>query len=230
MQRGMVFGVNRPGLMSFYLRDHGRRDGSSISDWITGLFSEYGIKTSAENVILVTLPRVLGYVFNPVSFWFAISENGCSIRAVLCEVNNTFKETHSYLCLSQAGGSLDQDRWLSAEKLFHVSPFLRREGYYKFRFRLSKESLGVCIDYYNEENEKMLITELGGSLEPFTARAVTKYFFGIPLLTFKVLFLIHWQALKLFAKRIRYIPKPEQLDAKTSGTLENVIVTGEKDV
>lgn len=208
--------VNRFGLLSFYEKDHGSRNGS-LEVWIRNILIEHSLNDTVDDIMLICMPRVLGYVFNPVSFWLCLDKND-SLRAVLCEVNNTFGETHNYLCLPKTTDVIQNDDWLEAEKLFHVSPFLNREGHYKFRFSRTDNKLGIWIDFYNADNQKQLVTSLIGALQPLTQQSLRTVFFKYPLITLKTIFLIHWQALKLMAKGIKYICKPKQLKGTLTTT------------
>ncbi|MEM9468941.1 MAG: DUF1365 family protein, partial [Pseudomonadota bacterium] len=119
---------------------------------------------------------------------------------------------------------IEGNDWLEAQKVFHVSPFLHRVGGYKFRFdyrpQAPKNRFSVWIDYYNEEEKKQLVTSLIGKFEPMTKRALAKAFWGYPLVTFKAITLIHWQAIKLIFKKIKYVPKPVQFENKITKTGE----------
>jgi uncharacterized protein len=210
-------GINKPGLLAFYDKDHGLRDGSETENWARGILRQYGLNDVTKHILLITMPRVLGYVFNPVSFYFCLDDHR-QPRAVLCEVHNTFGEQHSYLCASADRGVIGHDEWLEAEKLFHVSPFLPRVGHYKFRFAFSSDNLGIWIDYYNAEENKQLVTSLTGKLTPLNASSLRSAFWSHPLVTIKTILLIHWQAVRLVAKGIRYVPKPTQLPEKLSST------------
>ncbi|PZP56291.1 MAG: DUF1365 domain-containing protein [Micavibrio aeruginosavorus] len=200
--------VDRPGLLSFYRKDHGHRDGGNLKDWISSILQSNNILLDGD-IVLMTMPRVLGYVFNPVSFWLCFNKNK-DLRAVLCEVNNTFGETHSYLCRHIDGRPIGPEDWLAGDKLFHVSPFLEREGYYKFRFHTATHAFGSWINYFDKDNNLQLATALTGKLQPMTHRALARAFWLYPLVTLKAIFLIHWQAIILLAKGIRYVPKPLQ--------------------
>lgn len=204
-------------LLSFKEKDHGARDGSDISSWARTILSSYGLNEKVSRITLITMPRVLGYVFNPVSFFLCFDEAN-QLRAVICEVHNTFGEQHSYLCARADHAPILPDEWLSAEKLFHVSPFLPREGSYQFRFALTGDTLGIWIDYYDKESNKQLITALAGKLAPLNAASLRRAFWSHPLVTLKVITLIHWQAIKLVSKGIRYIVKPRQHDERISST------------
>lgn len=204
-------------LASFYSKDVGKRDGGDPTPWVRGILSDYGLNEKTTDIILITMPRVLGYIFNPVSFYLCLDGNK-NLRAVLCEVHNTFGEQHSYLCAKSDHTPITADCWLEAEKVFHVSPFLQRSGDYKFRFDLKDESFGVWIDYYDIEKQKKLITSLIGKLTPLTPETLKKAFWRHPLVTLKAITLIHWQALRLWTGGVRYVPKPVQLQNNITAT------------
>lgn len=208
---------NRFAPLSFYDHDHGACDGSNLEDWARGILSDYGLKDADGEITLICMPRVLGYVFNPVSFWFCHDKEG-NLRAVLCEVHNTFGERHTYLCAHGDHRPIGPDDALTGKKMFHVSPLLKREGRYKFRFNTGDDKLGVWIDFFNSEGEKQLVTSLTGKLEPMNAANLHKAFWRYPLVTLKAITLIHWQALKLLAKGIKYISRPPQKPERTSAT------------
>lgn len=212
---GMPMAINRFGPTSFYHKDHGARSGDDLQAWIAPILSENGI--SVQDIILVAMPRIFGYVFNPVSFWFCFDDQH-DLRAVVCEVNNTFGENHSYLCVHDDHRPISGDDWLYADKLFHVSPFLERTGHYRFRFNIKDDALGVWIDYYAADGRLQLMTALTGKFQPMTKSSLRSVLWGYPLITFRAIFLIHWQALKLFAKGIKYVPKPLQNKTKLSRT------------
>lgn len=213
--QGLAFNHFSP--ISFYEKDHGALDGSSNKEWVDAILSDYGLDDTIKDIMLVCMPRVLGYVFNPVSFWFCFDEEQ-NLRAVLCEVHNTFGENHSYLCAHEDHHPIDTNDWLKAEKIFHVSPFLRREGSYQFRFSLQDNKLGVWIDFYDDDGNKQLLTSLVGTLEALTRKSLRRVFWRHPLVTLKAIILIHWQAVRLVFKGIKYISKPVQRDEKISAT------------
>lgn len=205
--KSTFFSVNRFNLFSFFDRDHGRRDGSSLYTWAKEILSQSGIKDFKGRIILQTFPRVLGYVFNPVSFWYCYEDD--KLQAVICEVNNTFGESHNYVLKK---GPAEQIAFLN--KHFHVSPFYDIKGGYKFDFRIPDR---VGIDYHFD-NHLQLTTSIAGSEIPFTDKNLLKLFFRYPLYTMVVVGLIHYQALKLFIKKIKFYTKPEK--PKTEVTYE----------
>lgn len=217
LPKSFVFNVNKFALFGFYEKDYGARDGSNLQTWAKNLFLQHGVDVPNGEIVLYTMPRILGYAFNPVSFWMWF-DAARQLRAVIAEVNNTFGETHSYLCVNPDGSALDPDCWMTAKKLFHVSPFLERKGSYAFRFKAEAEKLGIWIDFYLEEGQKQLATSLIGQMIPFSKTTLLKAFLAIPFVTLKTIILIHWQALVLSMKKIRYIDKPPQLSVRSSLT------------
>ena len=123
------FSHNRRNLFSLRDRDHGDGSGNCL-EWITQLLLSEGIRDAQGEIWLHTYPRVLGYAFKPVSFWYCHRRDG-SLAAVVVEVNNTFGERHCYLL---AGEQVRFGRELTATKVFHVSPFCDAQGGYRFRF------------------------------------------------------------------------------------------------
>lgn len=201
----------------FPANDLGYRDGRAPELWAREILQQHEISEYVVHIVLITMPRVLGYVFNPVSFYLCMDSKK-NLRAVICEVHNTFGEQHSYICVHNDMRAIAAEDLLEAEKLFHVSPFLKREGSYRFRFDVQEKKLGVWIDYYDKENNKQLITSLIGTLSPLTRAGLMRAFWMHPLITLKSIVLIHWQALKLLAKGIKYIPKPKALAEKLTAS------------
>jgi hypothetical protein len=195
---------NRFGLLAFHDRDHGDGGGDALA-WIEQLLAREGIADADGEVWLQTYPRVLGYVFKPVSFWFCERADG-SLAAVVAEVNNTFGERHCYLL---AGPQLAWGREQRASKVFHVSPFSPIEGDYRFVFLRSADGqrLLARIDHHDAAGP-LLLTSLSGRLETLEPASLRRAFFGVPLMTFGVIARIHWQALRVWAKRVPLWRKP----------------------
>jgi len=197
---------NRFGLLAFHDRDHGNGRSDALA-WLDELLRTEGIADADGEVWLQTYPRVLGYVFKPVSFWYCERADG-SLAAIVVEVNNTFGERHCYLL---AGDQLTYGRDLQARKVFHVSPFSHITGGYRFRFMRSASPQGerivARIDHEDAEGA-LLQTSLSGRLAPLTRASTRAAFWGVPLMSFGVIARIHWQALRVWLKRVPYVKKP----------------------
>ncbi|RCS57138.1 DUF1365 domain-containing protein [Parvibium lacunae] len=200
------------GRFSVLARDHG--DGKhDLLSWVEGVLAQASIQDADGEIWLHTFPRVLGYVFNPVSFWFCHRRDG-QLRAIVCEVNNTFSERHCYLLANADGQPLRNGQRLQAEKVFHVSPFCQVTGHYVFQFVFAGNTAGdiparflARIDHH-DANGPLLLTSISGTLQAADARTVAHAFWRYPWLTFGVIARIHWQALKLWCKKVPFFRKP----------------------
>jgi DUF1365 family protein len=193
---------NRFGLLAFHDRDHGDGRADALA-WLDELLHAEGIADAKGEVWLHTYPRVLGYAFKPVSFWYCERSDG-SLAAIVVEVNNTFGERHCYLL---AGPEVAFGRELRARKVFHVSPFCDVQGGYRFRFMRTADRTVARVDH-DDDQGPLLLTSVSGRLEPLTPRSARAAFFGTPLMTLGVVARIHWHALRLWAKRIPFFSKP----------------------
>ncbi len=205
---------NRFGLVSFHDRDHGDGQPDALA-WFEQLLAAEGVHDADGEVWLHTYPRVLGYAFKPVSFWYALRRDG-SLAAALAEVNNTFGERHGYL---MAGPGLGWRAEVRARKVFHVSPFCAVQGDYRFRFQLDDPAAphrtAVHVDL-DDGGGPLLRTGIGGRLQPLDRRSVRRAFFGMPLMTLGVIGRIHWQALKLALRRVPFHRQPDAPDRPIS--------------
>ena len=203
--------------LSFYDRDHGACDGSDLESWARDILQAYDINEADGEITLVCMPRIFGYVFNPVSFWLCRDQRG-DLRAILAEVHNTFGERHTYICAHDDNRPITKNDVLDGKKVFHVSPFLEREGHYAFRFETEGGKFGAWVNYFDADGRQKLVTALTGKCAPMDKAALKKAFWAYPLITFRAVYLIHWQALKLLAKGIKYIPRPAQMQERISAT------------
>ena len=201
---------NARGWLSFHDRDHGDGGPDALA-WLERLLAQEGIADADGEVWLQCYPRVLGYVFKPVSFWYCHRADG-SLAAVVAEVNNTFGERHCYLL---AGPGLGWGRELQARKVFHVSPFCAVQGSYRFRFMRAGDRIVARIDH-DDEAGPLLQTSVSGCLQPLTAASARAAFLHRPLMTLGVIGRIHWQALRLWAKRVPFFTKPAPPQAFTT--------------
>lgn len=206
---------NRRGVFSVNDADHGDGDGRPMLSWFDDLLRSERITDAGGEVWLHTFPRLFGFVFNPVSFWFAHRADG-ALRAAVCEVNNTFGERHFYLLAHDDGRPLQWGQELAARKVLHVSPFNAVAGRYRFRFMLSEQSSAQAqqpkrfvgrIDY-DDEAGPLLQTSVSGALFPLTDRTLVRALVRYPLFAFAVIARIHWQAVRLWLKRVPFFSKP----------------------
>lgn len=197
---------NRWAPLSFFDADHG--DGRSMAQggalaWLDALLASEGIVDAQGEIWLHCYPRVLGYTFKPVSFWYCHRSDG-SLRAIVAEVNNTFGERHCYLLDQPAFG-----RELRAQKVFHVSPFCPVEGGYRFHFMLTPDFKRTLARVDFDDAQGALIqTSVSGALEPLTPQSTRRALLHYPLMTLGVVLRIHWHALKLYLKKAPFFRKP----------------------
>ena len=196
---------NRRGLISFHDRDHGDGRADSLA-WLDQLLAREGVSDALGEVWLHCYPRVLGHTFKPVSFWYCHRDDG-ALAAIVVEVNNTFGERHCYLLRHGDGTALPYGQELSAAKVFHVSPFCDVEGGYRFRFMRSGNRTVARIDHHDTLGP-LLQTSVSGELHPLTKARQRAAFFGMPMMTLGVVARIHWQALRLWSRKVPFFRKP----------------------
>lgn len=209
-----LFSRNRANLASVLDRDHGGAPGRGRgAAWAREVLAEHGVRFGGK-LMLLTQPRLLGHVFNPIALWLAY--DGAILRAVIAEVTNTFGDRHCYLCAHEDGRPIRADDRIRADKLLHVSPFQPVAGEYTFRFDIRRDRIGVWIDYTHENGG--LIATLVGRRRRLTNAGILHSALRRPFGARRVLALIHWQALKLWWKGARYRTRPEPPQAEVSGS------------
>ena len=201
--------INRAALLSFHDVDHGDgrlpEQGGAVG-WLSEMLEKEGIQDANGEIWLQTFPRVLGYTFKPVSFWYCHRADN-TLAAIVAEVHNTFGERHCYL--------LDAPQWGHTEvasKVFHVSPFCEVNGHYQFRFMRTRvngqEKVVARVDHFDADGP-LIETSMSGTLVPATSKALRRALWAYPFFTFAVMARIHWHALLLWFKRVPFFTKPE---------------------
>ncbi|MBT8457503.1 MAG: DUF1365 domain-containing protein [Rhodobacteraceae bacterium] len=203
-----LFKRNAGALASLHDSDHGGppKEGRGTA-WVREVLESHQLSHVADGRIqLLAQPRILGHVFNPVSFWL-IEDAAGDLRVVIAEVSNTFGDRHSYLCHRKDLAPITREDTVQAKKIFHVSPFQKVEGDYTFRFDISDEKIGIWIDYCAGDHG--LLATLTGRRAPLNNWSILGACLRRPFGSRRVLGLIHWQALKLWWKGATYAPRPE---------------------
>lgn len=191
------FAYNRWNVVSFYDRDHGARSDQPLRPWIEQILQQRGIDLAGGKIWLLCFPRILGYTFNPLSVWYCYHADG-RLCAILAEVNNTFGDAHSYLLHADPPGQvMSLAHSYSADKCLHVSPFIGMQAQYQFRFTEPQQHLRISINEYSEQ-QLMLLATLDSTQQPLSHRQLTLSLLKYPLVTLKVIVMIHWQALKIW--------------------------------
>lgn len=199
------FSYNRFNLLSFHDRDHGPRDGRPLKPWLLERVRDLGLEIAIARVEIQCYPRVLGFVFNPLSVWTCFNDRDEPV-AVLGEVNNTFGDAHGYL-LHEGGAPMSWPIRHAHAKDFYVSPFVDMEADYHFRFTRSGDRHATVIREY-QKGELMLVAVQQGVAEPLTDAGLLRAAIAYPFLTLKVVAMIHWHALKIWLKGGRFYHKP----------------------
>jgi len=208
-----LFAHNGRGLMSLYDVDHGGAPKAGRgAAWVRDILAAHDLDVTGR-IDLLAQPRVLGHVFNPVSFWLCYDGDN-TLRVVIAEVSNTFGDRHSYLCHHADLREITKADTITAQKVFHVSPFQDIAGGYTFRFDIQLETIGIWINF--SEDHAGLIATLTGPRKPLTNSGILRAMLRRPFGSRRVLALIHWQALKLWWKGVTYRRRPEPPEKEVS--------------
>jgi uncharacterized protein len=223
-RQSRLFGVNRAALYSFNEADHGERDGSSLRIYAQRRAAERGIDLAGGRVLLLCYPRLLGYTFNPLSAYFCYRAGG-ELALIIYEVRNTFGDIHCYALpirsgeISAAGVRQQQD------KLFYVSPFI--DMAMRYHFRVSPPGDNVKLRILETDREgPLLAATFSGRRRALTTTALLRSFFSLPLVTLKIVAAIHWEALRLWLKGARLVPRPTAAPASADTGANTVLATG----
>jgi len=197
-RRLSLFAYNRGGLFSFQDRDHG--DGRPVNVWLDDLLAKAGISAGGRRRVLC-YPRIMGYVFNPLSVWFCDDERG-ALKAIIYEVHNTYDERHAYVLPAGSDEKLVRH---GCPKQFYVSPFLSRDCRYHFRIRPPGADIAVAI-HEEEAGRPILNASFAGARKALTDGALSRMLLRYPLMTLKVMVAIHYEAVRLMLKGVRRHP------------------------
>ena len=209
-----LFSYNKFNIISFYNKDHGQRDGSSLKNWVIDNLEKNHINTNGIQIKLLCYPRIFGYVFNPLSVFYIYDKNK-DLISILYEVKNTFGEQHTYIFKSEKGQNLIQH---VCKKKFHVSPFIEMNCVYFFRLLKPGNKISVIIDQ-NDKEGKILYASQDGVKSELNNDNLIKAYLKHPLMTFKIILAIHFEAFKLWTKGIKYIKR--KIKIKNNITIEN---------
>lgn len=199
-----LFSVDRFNLFSFHRRDRGDRSAVGLRQQVETAMAAAGLPVDGGPIRLLTMPRLLGWAFNPLSVFFCYGQD-MSLRAILWEVDNTFGERHSYLIPVETDGAMEIVQ--RCDKAFYVSPFMDMDLRYVFRVIPPGDRLKIVIETFDSEGAVLTARHLARRVE-LTDRALLKAFFAIPFLTLKVVGGIHWEALKIWLKGVRLRKRP----------------------
>mgnify|MGYP001280034227 FL=1 len=197
-----IFSYNKFNILSFYDIDHGPRDGTSLISWVKENLNNNNINSKEIKIKLLCYPRVWGYIFNPLSIFFVYDKNS-NLISILYEVKNTFGEQHTYVF------KIDKDNQLfehSCKKKFHVSPFIEMNCLYYFKILKPTDKLSVVINQ-NDDSGKLLFASQDGLKNELNNKNLMISYISNPLMSFKIIGAIHFEAFKLWIKGIKLVKK-----------------------
>ena len=209
-----LFSYNKFNLISFYEKDHGDRDGSSLILWVKKNLEKNNIQTKDIKIKILCYPRIFGFVFNPLSVFYVYNLES-QLISILYEVKNTFGEQHTYIFKVTKDTNLIQN---NCSKKFHVSPFIEMNCKYFFRLLKPGNKISVIIDQYDNEDQ-ILYASQDGVRSDFNTKNLIKSYLKHPVMTFKIILAIHFEAFKLWAKGIKFIKK--KIKIKNNISIEN---------
>ena len=209
-----IFSYNKFNILSFYNIDHGNRDGSSLMKWVKKTLKKAKINFKLEKVKLLCYPRFFGYVFNPLSIFYCYDKN-LKLKAILYEVKNTFNEQHTYIFRCTRAANLVLHK---CDKKFYVSPFIEMKTFYNFRLLNPGKKLNVLIKQNDKEGLLLIARQVGKRVD-LTSKNLFFEFLKHPLMSFKVIAAIHFEAFRLWVKGIKHVKK--KISFKNKMSLEN---------
>ena len=192
-----IFSHNKFNIFSFYDKDHGDRDGGNLKDWVISNLKKFRIKENITNIKVLCYPRILGYVFNPLSIFYCYEKD--KLVAIFYEVKNTFNEQHTYIFKIKNNEEIIQ----KCRKKFYVSPFMDMETFYNFKLLNPNAKLSVFIKQTDADGTILTATQTGDKKE-FSFKQLAINFLKYPLMTIKIISSIHYEALLLWKKGAIY--------------------------
>jgi len=208
------FSYNKFNILSFNDVDHGPRDGSSLVSWVKNILAEAKINIGSGNIKLLCYPRFFGYVFNPLSVFYCY-DDGFKLKAILYEVKNTFNEQHTYVFSASSSSNLILHK---CDKKFYVSPFIEMKTFYNFRLINPGKILNIFIKQSDEGGTLLTACQFGKKLE-ITSKNLLFQFLRHPLMSFKVIMAIHFEALRLWIKGVKFVKR--KIKIKNNLSIEN---------
>ena len=196
------FSYNKFNILSFYNIDHGPRDGSSLTKWVKKNLIKAKININGGTIKLLCFPRFFGYVFNPLSVFYCYDKNSC-LKAVLYEVKNTFSEQHTYIFRTKPSADIILHK---CDKKFYVSPFIEMKTFYNFRLSKPRSTISVIIKQH-DTGGPLLVAKQEGKRIRLNSKNLLWQFLKHPLMSFKVILAIHFEAFRLFTKGIKLVRK-----------------------
>jgi len=208
------FSYNKFNILSFYDKDHGPRDGNSLIAWAKGALADAKINIGSGTIKLLCYPRFFGYVFNPLSIFYCYDESS-KLKAVLYEVKNTFNEQHTYVFSASSSSNLILHK---CDKKFHVSPFIEMKTFYNFRLINPGKILNVFIKQGDSQGTLLIACQVGKKIE-MSSRNLLFQFLKNPLMSFKVILAIHFEALRLWIKGVKLVKR--KIKIRNNLSIEN---------
>jgi len=208
------FSYNKFNILSFYNVDHGPRDGTSLTKWARKILNRSKINIKGGTIKLLCFPRFFGYVFNPLSIFYCYDKNS-KLKAILYEVKNTFDEQHTYVFRSKSSSKLIFHK---CNKKFYVSPFIEMKTFYNFRLSKPKNNINILIEQTDSKGLLFVARQVGKKIK-LTSRNLLYQFFKHPLMSFKVIVAIHFEAFRLWTKGVKLVGK--KIKIKNNLSLEN---------
>ena len=207
-----IFSFNRFNIFSFYNKDHGSRDGNDLTKWVKTNLKKYNLNFNVSKIKLLCFPRIFGYVFNPLSIFYCYEEN--ELKAILYEVKNTFNEQHTYVFPVNNRSKIITQQ---CDKKFYVSPFIEMNTFYNFRLTEPDENIRILIKQTDKKG-KVLVACQVGIKQIMSFKHLLINFFTHPMMTFKIMISIHYEALRLWKKGAIF--QKRQIKVKNNTSLE----------